>query len=107
VRLAVTCNSQLAPRNVQLAARIRPGTDRRTMASLVPALDRLLGPLAPGRQAARSAPKPLSIVVFAASGDQGRSACHSLVADGGFVVTGITEEPFGEVAMGECAAADP
>jgi hypothetical protein len=77
------------------------------MASLVPALDRLLGPLAPGRQAARSAPKPLSIVVFAASGDQGRSACHSLVADGGFVVTGITEEPFGEVAMGECAAADP
>ncbi|RSH93074.1 hypothetical protein EHS25_007427 [Saitozyma podzolica] len=69
------------------------------MASLVPALDRLLGPLAPGRQAARSAPKPLSIVVFAASGDQGRSACHSLVADGGFVVTGITEEPFGEVAV--------
>ena len=63
------------------------------MTSLLPWLEKALGPTAPHKMAHRSAPAPLRVVVFTASGDQGRSVCDSLVTSGRFIVTGITKYP--------------
>nr|XP_018260144.1 uncharacterized protein I303_07061 [Kwoniella dejecticola CBS 10117]OBR82302.1 hypothetical protein I303_07061 [Kwoniella dejecticola CBS 10117] len=53
-------------------------------------IDNLLGPLNPNKMAAKTSPDPLKVIVFTATGDQGRSVCKDLIADGGFVVWGVT-----------------
>ena len=63
------------------------------MTSLIPWLEKALGPAAPHKIAHRSSPAPKRVVVFTASGDQGRSVCESLVSSGRFIVTGITKYP--------------
>lgn len=73
------------------------------MAGLMAKFDAMLGPLAPHRQAAASAPKPKKIAVFTATSHQGRSVCHSLIKDGLFLVTAITKFPHGEIAEGQSA----
>jgi hypothetical protein len=58
----------------------------------------LLGPLRPSAAAARSAPTALPVVVFTASGDQGRSVADALASDGAFTVTAITKFPGSDAA---------
>ncbi|KAK8849817.1 hypothetical protein IAR55_005153 [Kwoniella newhampshirensis] len=61
-------------------------------------IDRLLGPLNPNTVAASTAPDPIKIIVFTATGDQGRSVCEKLVEDGGFEVMGVTRNVDGKAA---------
>ncbi|KAK6908582.1 hypothetical protein I203_102585 [Kwoniella mangroviensis CBS 8507] len=53
-------------------------------------IDQLLGPLNPNKIAAGTAPDPIKVIVFTATGDQGRSVCKELIGDGGFIVWGVT-----------------
>lgn len=68
------------------------------MAAVMSRLDSLLGPLRPSATAARSSPTLKSVIVFTASGDQGRSVADALATDGGFVVTAITKFPNSDAA---------
>jgi hypothetical protein len=64
-------------------------------------VDKLLGPLAPGRVAARTAKDPKHVLVFGADTDQGRSVCKHLIAGGSFVVYGLMHKAKGDVASGK------
>ena len=70
------------------------------MAALMSRLDASLGPLSPAALALRTAPPPLPVIVFTASGDQGRSVADSLLSDGGYVVTALTKFPNSDAAHG-------
>ncbi|WWC95702.1 hypothetical protein V866_002567 [Kwoniella sp. B9012] len=61
-------------------------------------IDQLLGPLNPNKMAAGTAPDPIKVVVFTATGDQGRSVCKELIGDGGFMVWGVTRNTDGKGA---------
>ncbi|WVR07940.1 hypothetical protein IAU60_004983 [Kwoniella sp. DSM 27419] len=61
-------------------------------------IDKVLGPIAPNKLAAKSSPQPLKVVVFTATGDQGRSVCEALIKDGTFLVWGVTRDSDSEVA---------
>ena len=64
-------------------------------------IDKLLGPLAPNRQAARTAADPKHVVVCGAFTEQGKSVCNHLIADGGFVVYGLVDKAHRAIAFGK------
>lgn len=68
------------------------------MAALMSTFDRMLGPLSPSSTAAHTSPPPKHVVVFTASGDQGRSVADALISDGGFIITAITKFPQSDAA---------
>ena len=64
-------------------------------------IDRLLGNIAPHRQAARTAPKPKRVFVFDASSEQGSSVCEVLIKDFRWIVYGLVEGRDDPVAQGK------
>nr|XP_019003427.1 uncharacterized protein I203_03570 [Kwoniella mangroviensis CBS 8507]OCF66888.1 hypothetical protein I203_03570 [Kwoniella mangroviensis CBS 8507] len=64
-------------------------------------IDQLLGPLNPNKIAAGTAPDPIKVIVFTATGDQGRSVCKELIGDGGFIVWGVTRNTESKGAKAE------
>ena len=55
-------------------------------------LDKILGPLAPNRQAESTAPRPKKVVVFNAHQEQGRSVCDALIKSNIWIVWGLVPD---------------
>lgn len=71
------------------------------------AFDKFLGPLAPHRQAARTAPRTRHVLVMDATSEQGRSVCESLIKDNRWVVWGLVEDKEDVIAKGGSNAGYP